>query len=297
MDILFSRLSVVLMIMLCNDCLAGEKVNQSLSVTSKGIVFVEIPRGVISIEGWDKPEIIITGELDDTIKQLTFKTKPEKTLIKADTEGKQHWGDASTLKIMMPKHSQLHFKGIDTSFNISKLSHIIQGKTITGDVIVSQVQGKVLLSVVSGNVELVDSSGLAKVQSVSGEVEFSGNFEQAFLKSMSGDITADISGTNQLTLKSVSGDTLVSGQIKDKAQLKLSSVNGDIVYLSAKELNAQCQMVSQFGGEINNQLTDDMPQESSLHKKTLSFVSGDGSGELIMNTVTGSITIKKMDNE
>ena len=162
---------------------------------------------------------------------------------------------------------------------------------------VSQVQGKVLLSVVSGNVELVDSSGLAKVQSVSGEVEFSGNFEQAFLKSMSGDITADISGTNQLTLKSVSGDTLVSGQIKDKAQLKLSSVNGDIVYLSAKELNAQCQMVSQFGGEINNQLTDDMPQESSLHKKTLSFVSGDGSGELIMNTVTGSITIKKMDNK
>ena len=128
-------------------------------------------------------------------------------------------------------------------------------------------------------------------------VDFSGDFKQAFLKSISGDITADINGTNKLTIKNVSGDIQISGQLKNQAQFKLSSVNGDILFKVTGDLNAECQLVSQFGGEINNQLTDDLPTEASLHKQTLSFISGDGSGNLMMNTVTGSITIEKVTSE
>ena len=302
MNTIFSKFSFILIIIFTGNgfsgvCLAGEKVDQSLSVDTTGIVFVEIPRGLVKIQGWDKQEVMIQGELDDTIKTLIFKTKKDKTLIKVDTQGKRHWGDASELNIFMPQQSQLRFKGIDTSFSIAKLNSHIEGKSINGDLMVKNSNGKIKLSVVSGDVRLVESSGYTKIESVSGMIDFSGDFEQVFLKSMSGDITADISGTNKLTIKNISGDTQISGQVKNKAQLKLSSVSGDILYKITDDLNAECEVVSQFGGEIDNQLTDDLPIDTNLLKKTLSFISGDGSGKLSLKTITGSVTIEKISNE
>jgi len=300
LNILFNKFSFILIftgITFSNVCLAGEKVNQSLSVEASGKVFVKIPRGLVTIQGWDKQEVILQGELDDTTKRLTFETKNEKTWIKIDTEGRQHWGDSSVLNIFMPKQLQLYFKGIDTSFTLSELDNHIEGKTINGNLIVKKSHGKIKLSVVSGDAAIIESSGFTKIESVSGMINFSGDFEQAFLKTISGDITADISGTNELTIKNISGETEIRGQVKSQAQLKLSSVSGDILYRSTNELNAECEMVSQFGGEINNLLTDDLPIDGNLNKKTLNLVSGDGSGKLSINTVNGSITIKKMIND
>lgn len=274
-------------------CFAQEKINQTLLTSTTGTIFVDIPRGDIQIEGWDESKVVVKGELDDSTSKLIFKTKGENTLIKADLEGKGYRGDASQLTIVVPKQSKLRFKGIDTSFDISKLNNDIEGKTISGNLILRNIKGQLKVSVVSGNIKVADSSGVAKVKSVSGNLSFTGEFEEALLKSMSGNIHADISGTQKLAIKNVSGDTNVSGHVKNLAQISLSSVNGDIYYQAKGELNAQCQLVSQFGGEIDNQLTKKSAVETSLHKKTLSFISGDGSGTLILNTVTGSITIKK----
>ena len=233
----------------------------------------------------------------DTSNKLIFNTKKGKTLIKVDTQRQKHWGDASVFKIFLPQQSKLRFKGVDTSFSIAQLNNDIEGKSINGDLMVKRSNGKIKLSSVSGNIGLVESSGLVQIESVSGTVDFSGDFEQALLKSMSGDITADINGTKKLTIKNISGDTKISGQVKNQAQLKFSSVNGDILYKVTDGLNAECEVVSQFGGEINNQLTDDLTITSNLHKKTLSFISGDASGKLSINTVTGSVFIKKIINK
>jgi len=275
-------------------CFAGEQVNESLSVEAKGKVFVKIPRGLVTIQGWDKSEVMVQGELDDSTKGLLFETKKDKTFIKLDTQGQQHWGDASVINIFMPKQLKLYFKGIDTSFTINNLTNHIEGKSINGNLVVKKSHGKIKLSVVSGDIHLVESSGYTKVESVSGQVDFSGDFEKAYLKSMSGDIIADISGTNNLTIKNVSGDTQISGSVKNKAKLKLSSVSGDIWYKASDTLNAECEVVSQFGGDIENELTDDLPMDGNLHKKTLSFISGDGSGSLSMNTINGSVVIEKV---
>ena len=302
MNTIFSKFTFILILIFTGitfsgTCLAGEKINQSLSVETTGIVYVNIPRGLVNIQGWDKPKVMIQGELDDTTKRLIFKSENNKTFIKIDTEGQQHWGDSSVLSIFIPQQFKLRFKGIDTSFTLSKLNSDIEGKSINGDLMVKKSHGKIKLSVVSGNVTLIESSGFAKIESVSGMVNFSGDFEQAYLKSISGDIKADVSGTDNLTIKNISGDTQISGQAKNKAQLELSSVSGDILYKVTDELNAECEVVSQFGGEINNQLTDDLPIEGNLNKKTLSFISGDGSGRLSMNTINGSVSIEKIINE
>jgi DUF4097 and DUF4098 domain-containing protein YvlB len=289
----FSRFSVILLTAFPLAGIAGEIINQKLSVELTSTIFIDIPRGKINVIGWDKAEVVVQGELDDASKQLTFNSQEEKTLIKVAVADKKYWGDASELSIFMPKGSRLRFKGIDTDFNISKLINRAEGKTISGDLTVTKSEGDFALSVVSGNIKLSDSSGLAKLESVSGMLDFSGDFKNVYIRTMSGDIEADISGTDKLILQNVSGQTNVTGLVKNHAQIKLTSVSGNIFFSADKNLNAECMLVSQFGGNIDNQLTDDVPTEASLHKKSLNFISGDGSGSLSMSTVTGAITIKK----
>jgi hypothetical protein len=293
---MLSKLSFILVIIFAGNtstCLAGERVNKSLVVVPNSIVFVDIPRGFVEIHGWQKKQVMVEGELDDTVNKLIFTVKENKTLIKLDTHGQEHWGDGSTLNIFMPQQAQLRFNGIDTSFTITQLKNHIEGKSINGDLVVNKSQGKIKLATVSGDVTLIESSGLVKIKSVSGTIDYSGDFEKASLKSMSGNITAEISATSHLLIKNISGDTHISGHVKNQGQLHLTSVSGNIEYQVTDDLNAECEVVSQFGGEISNQLTDDLPVVGNLHKNTLNFTSGDGSGKLTMNTVSGSVYIKK----
>jgi len=276
-----------------NLALAGEKIVQTLVVPPQGKLFVDITRGFVKIQGWDKNEISIQGELDDSVKKLIFKNKGIKSLIKAVSKGEEHWGDSSVLKIFMPHQTKLYFKGVDTTFALSKLHSGIDGRTMKGDLVVEKSNSNIMLSSVSGSIYLVDSTGTANIETVNGAIDVDGQYEKIELESMSGDISARIANIDLLKLKNISGNTHIEGDVKADAFIKIESVSGDILYQASKELNAECEFASQFGGEITNELTADVAQQSAFKGQMLHFVSGDGSGKLIMKSITGTITLNQ----
>jgi hypothetical protein len=274
---------------------AGQKVAQVLNVQESGIVLVDVSRGFVKIRGWDKPQVSLRGELDDSVQELVFKNKGEKTLIKIVTKGRHHWGDASVLQLSVPEGSRLKFKGVDTTFKLEELYNGVHGKTINGDLIIENVHKSIDVSSMSGSVKVIESTGHARVEVVNGSIDFSGIFSDVFLESMSGRIVADVESIDKLTIKNMSGDTTIRGEIKDDARIHLKSVSGDISYQDVGELNAECKIASQFGGKIKNMLTKDLPEVSRLNQSNLRFISGDGSGKLMINTVTGSVSIEDLE--
>jgi hypothetical protein len=274
---------------------AGQKIAQVLNVQGSGVVLVDVSRGFVKIRGWDKDQVSLKGELDDAVKEFVFKNKDDKTLIQIVTKGRHQWGDASVMQLLIPKNSRLKFKGIDTTFKLEELYNGVDGKTINGDLIIENTHKNIDVSSMSGSVKVIKSSGHARIEVVNGSIDFSGKFNDVFLESMSGNIIADVQEIDKLTIKNMSGITTIRGEIKDEARVHLKSVNGDIFYKNVGELNAECKISSQFGGKIKNMLTKDLPEISRLNQSNLSFVSGDGSGQLIINTVTGSINIEGLD--
>lgn len=275
--------------------LAGEMIKRSILVPDSEKLYIEITRGFVKVEGWEGSEISLQGELDDTIKEIIFKNKGSKTLIKAVITEADHWGDESVIKVFVPTTTRVYFRGVNTSFNLNNLPSGANGSTISGDVKIKNVHSMVKVNSMSGNIFVEKSSGDAELESVSGEISLSGSFTNTLAKSMSGNIAINISDNEKLSIKNISGDTRISGSIKNGAFVELSSVNGDIEYDVEGQLNAQCELETKFGGKITNGVTADLPKESMLNKKTLSFESGDGSGQLLMSTVTGSITINRKD--
>lgn len=272
---------------------AGEIIDKSILAPTSDYLLIDNVRGKVAIHGWDKKEISVKGELDDSASQLTIEDLGHKTYIKVVMKGSSHAGDGSNLKIFMPASTVLWFKGIDTSFYFYDLDAGIEGRTINGDLTVQNVKKTIKVSTISGDINLVNSSGVALLKSINGNVNLAGNYSQATIKSMSGKITATVDNIAKLTTKNISGDTIIRGVLQNKALIKLSSVSGTIKYTVAGELNAACELTSQFGGKIQNEITKDLPKRSMLQQQILNFVSGDGSGKLIINTITGSVLIEK----
>ena len=272
---------------------AGEKVDRTLDVQPNGTLYIYNTRGQLQIEGWDKSQIQVVGELDDSAKQLVFKTKGAKALIKIPLERGHQRGHGSDLKVFVPRQTQVRFKGVNTNYYFSGLEAKLEGHTINGNLMVKQVHADMMLSSVSGAVKVYDSSGKAVMESVSGKLNLSGKFDKAHLKSMNGNILANIDAIEVLKVENVSGNTAINGELQNNAKVKLNSVSGDIRYVAKGEFTGECEVASKFGGVISNFLTKDKPWKEKLQQRKLKFVSGDGTGKLLMNTVSGSVILEQ----
>lgn len=272
---------------------AGDNIAQTLAVQPNGKLFIEVTRGLVKVKGWDKDEISVYGELDDSVKELIFKNKGKKTLIKAASKGQKHWGDSSVIKIYMPYHTKLYFNGVDATFTLSGLKSGIEGRTISGDLIVTKAAKDIRLSSMGGDIKLVHSTGNADLESVGGSVNISGQYQTAKVQTMAGDVVINIAQMMDVEAKTASGDMLISGAVNAKAEVEFKSISGNLIYNAPEDLNAQCELASKFGGKISNTLTHDKVKKVKHQKQMLKFVSGDGSGRLTMHTISGAININK----
>lgn len=290
----FSRyLLFVWSIVAASMAVAGEQIDKTIDAPEVTSVFVQNVRGEFKVIGWDQAKIQVQGTLDDSAERLVLKAKGKKALIKVEMEGLIHRGRGSNLIVHVPKDIKLRFKGVDTNYHIEKIDGKVDGKTIKGDLNASNLHGKIQLSSVSGTVKVAQSSGVAKIESVSGKVALTGKYEYARVKSMSGPVMVNIDNTDKLKIKSVSGDIAVEGKLRPKADVYLKSVTGNIYYTASGEFNGTCEVASQFGGNIDNQLTTDKPFKEKLQQRKLKFVSGDGSAKLVMNTISGNVTLDR----
>jgi hypothetical protein len=293
---LFKSQNIILVCFISTCCgwaFAGQKIDKTIDADVSGTLYIENTRGQLVIEGWDKPQIQLQGELDDATKKLHFKSKGHKAVIKVKLKDGHHHGHGSDLKVFIPHDTRLIFKGVNSDYKISDLSAKIKGKLINGDVLLYNVHAPISISSVSGKIKVKASSGVARIESVSGKVSFAGKFEQAQLKSMSGKIMANIDEIVELKVENVSGDIAITGELQNNAIVRLNSVSGNIHYVASGKFSGECQIASQFGGKIKNKLTEDKPWSEMLAQHKLQFVSGDGSGKLMMNTVSGSVTLEK----
>jgi DUF4097 and DUF4098 domain-containing protein YvlB len=229
-------------------------------------------------------------------QELLLKNKGQKTFVKVNIGKGSHRGNSysmggTDLQIFIPKNARLHFKGIDTAFTINGLFAKVNGSTINGELLIKNVHSKINVTSISGDINVSDSSGSVHVESMRGDVNVKGKFEDAHLQTVAGDIWTDISHINKLRTNNVAGSTIVKGILMNDASIELASVDGDIDYKVTGMFNAECEISTQFGGEINNNLTDDLPDKSQMHARQLRFVSGDGSGRVVMKTIGGRINI------
>lgn len=286
-------LTTALLFSLPGFVLAGEAVDKSLKASADGKVEINNVRGTIKVVGWNKNKVHIKGELDDQAEELVFETQGQVTVIDIKMpRNTKHEGKGSDLVIKIPKNNRLDFSGVSTDISAESISGGVAIRSVSGEIKLSNTEEQLSVKSVSGDIVMKDTSGEAKLASVSGNI--SGNHESRELeaKTVSGNLNLELGEYDSLAAKSINGEIRVSGQMRDSGSTNLGTVNGDIRLVLNNTVNARARVKAGPGGKITNELSSDKVEEIFPNQQKLVMTLGDGSGDIKVGTINGSITLK-----
>jgi DUF4097 and DUF4098 domain-containing protein YvlB len=232
---------------------AGTPINKRTAADPAGMVEISNTAGSVSVTGWDRNEVEITGELGKGTERLDFTKGDKVTRIKVVLPNRSHDVDETNLVVKVPKGSSLALN------------------TVSADIVIQSVHGAQRLQSVSGDVRTQASGEDVECRTVSGDVTIQGSGQKGLVSitTVSGDATATqvageingntVSGNFSIAagqamrsrLRSTSGDLSLSGQLAADARVDIESISGDVRLDLTGPAVAEFD-VSSFNGEIRN---------------------------------------------
>jgi len=277
---------------------AGDKIDKTLDMVGDGEVEIHNNRGNIVLEGWDKDQVSVKGELDDLTEKFVFVSEGNKTLIKVvlpDRNYHSKSGRGSNLKIFVPMNVSVQFGGVATDLEISKINGGVDISSVSGSIQLSSIGKRAYINSISGNIKLKDVAGSLEVSTVSGDVDASVSANRIAINGVSSNITVRTENIELAKLSTVSGDTKLYGRLEKEGEVKLGNVSGDSYFYVKGDLNARVDLETGPGGDVINQYSDEKPTSSFIGSEKLKYTAGSGEGLIRMSTVSGEIGLKRVN--
>jgi len=284
-----------LSLMLASAGYAAETVNKTLDADAKGDVSVEFVRGRVSVTGWDKNQVQVQGKLDDRSEGLVFEKRGNVIVIEDKTERQLNRGEGSDLTIFVPRRCNLEVGVVSADIMAKDIAGKSELQTVSGDIRAEKLGHVVELQSVSGDINLTGAGRNVSMASVSGDIKAYITAQTIEVEAVSGDINVRNEGElSRGDFTVVSGDVQVESALSDDIDLELESVSGSLVLTARGAVNARINAETGPGGDIVNELTNDVPDEAEFTgAESLEIEVGNGKGRIDASVVTGNIEFRK----
>jgi DUF4097 and DUF4098 domain-containing protein YvlB len=275
---------------------AGTPINKRGAADPKGMVEISNTAGTVTVTGWDRAEVEVTGTLGDGSERFDFATTDTLTRVKVVLPTKS-WGvEDSDLVVKVPAGSSItvntvsadiQVQGVNGSQRLQSVSanvatqagaEDVEVKTVSGDLTVAGTGQKGLLT-------LTTVSGDANVTRVSGEIN--GN-------TVSGDFRLGLGAVDRSRLRTTSGNLSIAAFLPSDGRLDIDSISGDVRIDLAPPINAEFD-VSSFSGDIRV-CFGPKPARTDEYApgKELRFTEGKGSARVRIKTLSSDVSVCKL---
>jgi len=284
--------AVLFAALLAGPAAAQSTIDQHRSAAPDGTVDIENMAGSIRVTGWEKNEIAVSGRLGRQASGLNLSGGASHTRIEVETEGNPH-GVRSDLDIKVPAGSRLKIDGFEASITVTGVTGTVQAETVNGSINLSGGAKDVDLQAVNGAVEVTKASGRIKAESVNGAVTVRDSSGELEASTVNGTLEVRGGSWTKAHLETVSGGLRFEGSLAKKATLDAETVSGSVELAFPPGIGADFS-VSSFSGSIDNDLGPAATRQSKwTTEKELSFSTGGGGAKVRVQTLSGSIHLRK----
>ena len=296
--ILFSL--VLLQALACGTAVSGTPINETRDVSADATIEVSNVRGSVTVRGWDKATVEITGTLGEGSKGLTIDGSGSRLRIKVEPPGSQgwfSWGSSnnmqdSTLDIRMPRQGSLHVDVVSAMVNASAIGgRELRVETVSGKAKLEAKVRELTVESVSGNIDMSGSADRAKFESVSGDVRVRGDGGEFKFDTVSGDIDAELASYREMTGGTVSGDMRLRGTPERDARVEVETMSGDVLLDLPGDVSGKLHAET-FSGSLDSDFGK-VAEPDHGPGRSLESTIGDGAGRYHLETFSGDITIRK----
>lgn len=272
---------------------SAEEINRSIDAAADGHVHVSNIAGSVTVEGWSRSKVEVTGTLGRNVKELIVVRKGDKVVVKVKVPRSSGRGTDSDLHIMVPEKSSLDVGTVSADIEVSGVLGEQDLQSVSGDVEAECAGGYMTAESVSGDVDITGDGedGEVSASAVSGDVNLTRISGVVSLEAVSGDLTIHEGSFRRADVSSVTGEIVFSGELLEDGKLSVESVNGDVDIELQDNVSARFE-IDTFNGDIDNCFGPEAERSSAYAPGwELEFEVGGGDGRVEISTLNGDIAL------
>jgi hypothetical protein len=274
-------------------CLAATSVDEHRQANPQGEVEIDNVAGMIEVQGWDKPEIAVTGSIGKDVERVEVTGGGNRTSIRVVLPRGQHWGmrdGEAHLLVRVPTNSSVSASLVSSDLKISAVRGALDLRSVSGN-ITGEGGGDLRANDVSGDIHFTATAAKrieAKV--ISGNIVLTAGNADIEATTVSGDARLTLGTVSRARFKTVSGDFSARLAAAADAQIDGESVSGDINMEFASEPAADYE-VQTLSGDIDNCFGPRPVEPRHGPGKRLTFKTGETSARVHLTSNSGDVRL------
>lgn len=271
----------------------AEQVDRTIDADRDGNIDVSNISGSVTVSGWSRNEVEVTGTLGRNVEELIFERDGDEVTIKVKVPRRGGRGIDSDLHINVPKNSSVDVGTVSADIDVREVTGEQSLHTVSGDVGTDFAGADIVAESVSGDVEVTgdNADGEVEASTVSGDVTLFRVSGKVIAETVSGDVILDEGSVTRADLGTVNGEILFHGELRDDGKLNVETVNGDVNIELSGKLSAKIE-IDTFNGSIRNCFGPKAERTSKYGPGwELEFTHGDGDGRIEISTMNGGVSL------
>ncbi|MEG2804657.1 DUF4097 family beta strand repeat-containing protein [Stenotrophomonas sp.] len=283
------RLITVLGLLLPLAAHAATVVNERAPLGAGGRVEVSNIAGKVTVRGWDRNEVALTGSMADglTLKQdrSTNRVRWEVVYPRTGSRG------GATLELRVPRAVEVQLGTVSADIDVAEVDvRRLQANAVSGSIIAAGRSGEAALTTVSGGIRSQVQAPRLDLRAVSGSIQATGGSGEVAAETVSGSIKLDAGRVQRLGAEAVSGSlTVAATGLAPGGKVTLETVSGSIGLQLPRAVSAQLR-VKTFSGDIQSDAgTVERPRYGP--GRSLEAKLGSGDGDIAINAHSGNVRV------
>ena len=276
---------------------AQRKISERRAVVPNGFIRIFAQQGQVSVAGWDKDSIYVTGTVVDPPGER-FSIGVQKQGAKLGVWSEEE-SDAkpSNITIYLPKRSQVWVKTSGASISVSSVDGGLDLFSVSGAITVSGTPRQVYAETMAGEINLQNArTASARLKTASGAIRMSGDVSDVTAVTVSGDINSSLTSFGRARLESVDGHIRYYGAVPNSSVIDLINHAGAITMVIPSQTSAdfafnlyEADLVDEFG--IKKRW-----MSSKLKAKEMTFGLGDRpTARVMIRSFKGPVALRRLD--
>lgn len=235
----------------------AQSINETRSLARDGTVEVENLAGSVRVRAWNQNQVQVTGTLGRNVESVDVDGSGNRVIIRVRHPRRGNWrGSGTMLEIRMPASASLRVETVSADIDVQGINGRLALESVSGEVDIRDANGMVRAEAVSGDVNYQGTSDDLRLEAVSGDVIVSGvRSARIRASSVSGDVEVDGGTFQDGTFETVSGNVLFRGALSPGGSFEFESHSGGVVLELSTPVNATFDL-STFSGDIRGRIGD-----------------------------------------
>jgi DUF4097 and DUF4098 domain-containing protein YvlB len=272
---------------------AETSIDQHREANPLGAVEIDNVAGSIDVQGWDKPEVAVTGTIGKDVERVDVTGDGNRTSIRVVLPRGMHWGmhdGEARLVIHVPTNSSVSASLVSSDLKVSAVHGALELRTVSGN-ISGEGGGDLRANDVSGDIHFTAMGAKRiEVKAISGNIVLTGGNTDIEASSVSGDAHLTLGTVSRARFKTVSGNISAKLAAASDAQIDGESVSGDIRLDFAGEPAADFD-VQTLSGDIDNCFGPKPVEPRHGPGKRLTFKTGETSARVHLTSNSGEVRL------